>query len=151
MNLAALSDFLLVASAGSLGKASRDSGRSKATLSRHVRQLEESLGVRLVERGRLAAEFAARYPQVHVDFIASDRYVDLIEEGFDVAVRVNPRPDSELVGRCFARDQMRCGARRGRRCALASLADPRRCRQWQRGELGRLPRARAAGRAVGAA
>src|SRR5699024_3147815 len=54
MRLSALADFHLVATAGSLGRASRESGRPKATLSRHIRQLEESLGVRLVERGRHA-------------------------------------------------------------------------------------------------
>lgn len=51
MNLNALDDFALVASHGGLGKASRASGRSKATLSRRISGLEEALGVRLVERG----------------------------------------------------------------------------------------------------
>jgi DNA-binding transcriptional LysR family regulator len=32
-------------------------------------------------------EFLARYPDVAVDLVMNDRYVDLIEEGFDVAVR----------------------------------------------------------------
>ncbi len=36
-----------------------------------------------------------------------DRAVDLVAEGYDVVVRLNPRPDSALVGRCFARDQPR--------------------------------------------
>jgi DNA-binding transcriptional LysR family regulator len=51
MNLNALEDFILVASYGGLGKASRASGRSKATLSRRISDLEEALGVRLLERG----------------------------------------------------------------------------------------------------
>lgn len=51
MDLQALSDFALVAAHGGFGKASRLSGRSKATLSRRVSELEESLGVRLIERG----------------------------------------------------------------------------------------------------
>jgi len=50
MDLNALSDFALVATNGGLGKASRASGRSKATLSRHIAELEEQLGVRLIER-----------------------------------------------------------------------------------------------------
>lgn len=51
MDLQALSDFNLVASHGGIGRASRVSGRSKATLSRKVAELEQSLGVRLIERG----------------------------------------------------------------------------------------------------
>jgi DNA-binding transcriptional LysR family regulator len=46
-----LSDFNLVAAHGGFGRASRASGRSKATLSRRVTELEQSLGVRLIERG----------------------------------------------------------------------------------------------------
>ena len=51
MDLTALTAFNLVASQGGFGKASRKSGLPKATLSRHVRALEGSLGVRLMERG----------------------------------------------------------------------------------------------------
>jgi len=51
MDLAALSDFNLVAAHGGFGRASRASGRAKATLSRRVAELEQSLGVRLLERG----------------------------------------------------------------------------------------------------
>src|SRR5216117_2139310 len=50
MDLNALTDFGLVATNGGLGKASRASGRSKATLSRRIADLEEQLGVRLIER-----------------------------------------------------------------------------------------------------
>lgn len=51
MDLQALSDFNLVAAHGGFGRASRASGRSKPTLSRRVAELEQSLGVRLIERG----------------------------------------------------------------------------------------------------
>ncbi|MBB6254551.1 LysR family transcriptional regulator [Nitrospirillum iridis] len=51
MDLQALSDFDLVAAHGGFGRAARVSGRSKATLSRRVAELEQSLGVRLIERG----------------------------------------------------------------------------------------------------
>lgn len=51
MDLQALSDFNLVAAHGGFGRASRVSGRSKATLSRRVAELEQSLGVRLINRG----------------------------------------------------------------------------------------------------
>jgi DNA-binding transcriptional LysR family regulator len=50
MNLEALSDFNLVASFGGFAAASRATNRPKATLSRHVQELEQSIGVRLIER-----------------------------------------------------------------------------------------------------
>ncbi|WP_434706356.1 LysR family transcriptional regulator [Pseudomonas sp. Z1-12] len=162
MNLNALIDFTLVAINEGLGKASRASGISKATLSRRIADLEEQLGVRLIERsarglklteagalllaraegplaevaeamaaakegvstprgrlrvaapvlfsqlamGRIGAEFCAAYPDVTIEAIAEDRVVDLVEEQFDVAIRINPSPDSDLVGRCFAKDRL---------------------------------------------
>jgi len=51
MDLHALADFNLVATHGGFGRASRHAGRSKATLSRKVSELEASLGVRLIDRG----------------------------------------------------------------------------------------------------
>ena len=51
MDLETLADFVLVATHGGLGKAARNTGRSKATLSRKVSDLEDALQVRLVERG----------------------------------------------------------------------------------------------------
>ena len=51
MDLNALADFAMVAIHGGFGRASRASVRSKATLSRRVADLEEQLGVRLIERG----------------------------------------------------------------------------------------------------
>jgi len=162
VDLNALADFSLVAAHGGLGKASRASGRSKATLSRRIADLEEQLGARLIERsarglqlteagellmartegpmhdvreamtaagegpstprgrlrvaspvlfaqlalGRICAEFCAAYPEVTVEVAAEDRMVDLIEERFDVAIRINPSPDTSLVGRCFAKDRL---------------------------------------------
>ena len=50
MDTTALADFNLVAAHGGFGLAARASGRAKTTLSRHVRALEESLGLRLIER-----------------------------------------------------------------------------------------------------
>jgi DNA-binding transcriptional LysR family regulator len=162
MDLNALADFALVATHGGLGKASRASGRSKATLSRRIAELEEQLGVRLIERGArglklteagellmartegpmhevadamtaareglatprgrlrvaspvlfsqlamggISAEFSAAYPEVSVEAVAEDRLVDLVEEQFDACIRINPSPDSSLVGRCFAKDRL---------------------------------------------
>jgi DNA-binding transcriptional LysR family regulator len=56
MDLNALVDFNLVATHGGFGRASRAGRRSKATLSRRVADLEEQLGVRLVERSSKGLE-----------------------------------------------------------------------------------------------
>ena len=69
MDLQALSDFNLVAAHGGFGRASRVSGRSKATLSRRVAELEQKFGVRLIERGsqslRLTEEGQALHERTH--------------------------------------------------------------------------------------
>lgn len=51
MDLTSLADFNAVALHGGFGPASRALDRPKATLSRRVAELEEQLGVRLIERG----------------------------------------------------------------------------------------------------
>lgn len=56
--------------------------------------------------GRLAAGFTMAYPEVQLDVTMEDRAVDLVVEGYDVVVRLNPKPDSALVGRCFVRDRL---------------------------------------------
>jgi LysR family transcriptional regulator, regulator for bpeEF and oprC len=48
---------------------------------------------------RLLPEFLVRYPEVTLEASATDRIVDLVEEGFDVAVRLGQPPDSRLVAR----------------------------------------------------
>ncbi len=162
MDLLAIADFNLVAAHGGVGRASRASGRPKATLSRRVTELEDSLGVRLFERGardlrlteegralhertttllteitqvtediasgterprgrlrisvpslfshlamgRIAAGFASAFPDVRLEVTVEDRPVDLIEEGYDLVIRVNPSPDEVLVGKRFLRDEV---------------------------------------------
>ena len=162
MDLHALADFNLVARHGGFGRAARESGRPKATLSRRVVELEAALGLRLLERGaravklteegralhertgallteideaaaaiasggeqprgrlrisapllfsqtamgRLAADFALRYPAVRLEVTTEDRSVDMVEEGYDLVIRVNPAPDASLVGRVLLRDRL---------------------------------------------
>jgi DNA-binding transcriptional LysR family regulator len=45
------------------------------------------------------AELARRHPMLHVHASYSDRFVDLVAEGFDAAVRMGFLPDSSLVAR----------------------------------------------------
>jgi DNA-binding transcriptional LysR family regulator len=162
MDLEALVDFNAVASHGGFSHASRATGRPKATLSRRVRQLEDSLGVHLIERGartlrltddgaalheqtsalldriddikealigevglphgrlrinapvlfaqrglgRLAARYAAAYPDVQLEITADDRFIDPLADGYDLVLRANPKATTELAGRCFLRDEL---------------------------------------------
>ena len=56
--------------------------------------------------GRLAAQFAMKFPDVQLEVTTEDRAVDMVEEGYDLAIRVNPKPDDAMVGRVFLRDRM---------------------------------------------
>ncbi|MET0274456.1 MAG: LysR substrate-binding domain-containing protein [Phenylobacterium sp.] len=47
-------------------------------------------------------DFAAAYPEVSLDVSSTDRMVNLVEEGFDVAVRIGQLSDSSLVARKLA-------------------------------------------------
>ncbi|HEX7969963.1 MAG TPA: LysR family transcriptional regulator, partial [Stellaceae bacterium] len=47
----------------------------------------------------LIAEYVAMYPEVSFDLIMTDHMVDLVEEGFDLALRAGPLPDSTLMTR----------------------------------------------------
>ena len=49
--------------------------------------------------GKLAAEFARRHPDVRLEVTTEDRAVDMVEEGYDLVIRVNPEMDETLVGR----------------------------------------------------
>src|SRR3954468_21618319 len=56
--------------------------------------------------GKLAAGFALKYPEVRLEVTTEDRSVDMVEEGYDLVIRVNPDPDENLVGRIFLRDRL---------------------------------------------
>ena len=57
-----------------------------------------------IAMGRLAAEFAMKFPDIRLEVTTEDRAVDMVEEGYDLVIRVNPDPDETLVGRAFLRD-----------------------------------------------
>jgi DNA-binding transcriptional LysR family regulator len=45
------------------------------------------------------AEFTTLYPEVSLNVTMSDRMVDIVEEGFDLAIRLLPVPESSLIVR----------------------------------------------------
>lgn len=54
--------------------------------------------------GRIAADYALAYPQVQLEVITEDRFVHPVEDDFDLIIRANPDPSTDLSGRCFLRD-----------------------------------------------
>lgn len=56
--------------------------------------------------GTLSARFALRYPEVRLEITTEDRAVDMVEEGYDLVIRVNPDPDERLIGRVLLRDRL---------------------------------------------
>jgi DNA-binding transcriptional LysR family regulator len=64
-----------------------------------------SLGARLI--GPLLPAFLERHPDVRVDLQLTSRHVDLVEEGFDLAVRIAPPPSSTLWRRRLASNPIR--------------------------------------------
>lgn len=50
--------------------------------------------------------FLARFPRVRIDLIISDRYVDLVQEGVDVAVRLGALDDSTHRVRTLGRESL---------------------------------------------
>ena len=47
-------------------------------------------------------DFAARYPELAIDMRMTDHFVDVIEEGYDLAIRVAKLADSSLIARKLA-------------------------------------------------
>jgi DNA-binding transcriptional LysR family regulator len=157
-DLARIRAFVQVFDAGGFSAAARQHGRSKALLSKYVTDLEDYLGVRLMNRTtrklslteageayyresssllqqlddldatiadqtteprgllRVSAprnfgestlapalfEYLCRFPKVQLDLRLEDRYVDLIDEGIDVALRISTLADSSLIARKIA-------------------------------------------------
>ncbi len=93
MDLAALADLNLVARHGGFGRASRASGRSKATLSRRVLDPERELGVRRLDLGRRALRLTEEGRRLYARTDGS--LAEIAEAG--VEVRDEPSRFRELL------------------------------------------------------
>jgi DNA-binding transcriptional LysR family regulator len=150
--------FIEVVEAEGFSAAARKIGRSKALLSKYVRELEDELGALLLNRttrqfsmteaghtyykraseiireidsladtvrdssgdvrgriklsaprtfadapiGQSLIDFAREYPDIVLDIQLDDRFVDLVEEGFDLAIRITRLESSSLIARKLA-------------------------------------------------
>lgn len=62
-----------------------------------------ALSVRHIKPG--ICEFLKKYPEISISLSLTDRIVDLIDEGFDVAIRTGSLQDSQLIAKRLAPDQ----------------------------------------------
>jgi len=153
-----MQSFVAVVDAGSFVRAADALESSKAAVSRHVAELEERLGVRLLQRttrrlsltgegqafyarckdilaaieeaegeassrafdasgllrvnapvsfgilhlAPLWGAFASAHPKVSLEVSLADRLVDLVEEGYDLAIRISRLDNSSLISRKLA-------------------------------------------------
>jgi DNA-binding transcriptional LysR family regulator len=72
------------------------------TAPRGVLHLAAPVSFGITQLGPALADYLARYPEVVVDVRLDDRLVDLVEEGFDLALRVGALKDSSLIARRLA-------------------------------------------------
>src|SRR5262249_44709019 len=76
----------------------------------------------------ILAEFSQKYPEIHVELSLNSRIVNLVEEGFDLAIRAGRTHDASLVARRIGSANLGIYAsrgyleRRGRPKALSDLA-----------------------------
>ena len=68
-------------------------------------RLSVPLSFGLARLGPSITRFSAKHPGVHCDLQFSDRKVDLIAEGFDLALRIGDLPDSPLMARKLTTSQ----------------------------------------------
>jgi len=52
--------------------------------------------------GKLLAKYQQKYPKVMIDIRLNDRQIDLVEEGYDLALRIATLKDSSLIARRLA-------------------------------------------------
>lgn len=63
--------------------------------------LRVTMPLNFAHLGLAVSTFLERYPEVQLELVCADRVVDLISEGYDVAVRVGNLADSGLIARAL--------------------------------------------------
>ena len=83
---------------GDVNEAEQIAGQM-TTLPRGVLRVTIPLSYGQHRLGSIIGAYTQAYPQVQLDIALSDRKVDLVEEGFDVAIRIGALPQSDLIAR----------------------------------------------------
>ena len=71
-------------------------------LPRGILRISAPVSFALKHMAKLVTDFQSRYPSVTVDLQLSDRKVDIVEEGFDVALRIGQLESSSLIAKKIA-------------------------------------------------
>ena len=67
-----------------------------------VLRISAPVSFALKHMAKLITDFQARYPSVTVDLQLNDRKVDIVEEGFDIALRIGQLESSSLIAKKIA-------------------------------------------------
>lgn len=81
------------------GAALEDEAAEQSDVARGLVRISAPLSFGTAYVGATLPAFLRRYPDVTLDFALSDRRVDLIAEGFDLALRIAALEDSSLLAR----------------------------------------------------
>jgi DNA-binding transcriptional LysR family regulator len=73
---------------------------------RGVLKVNAPLSFALSQLGPILPAFLADHREVRIDLTLNDRIVDLVDEGYDLAIRVGQLADSSLIARKLARCRM---------------------------------------------
>lgn len=95
--------------------ATRPRGRLRISTTAEIARLAISEAVAL---------YVARYPEVEVELDVSPRRVDLVADGFDVAIRVGEQPDSSLITRRIGTMRLGVFASPGLLAGRPPIAEP---------------------------
>lgn len=97
---------------------------SRASEARGVLKINAPVSFGILHLANLWREFAAHHPRVKLDITLSDRVVDLVEEGYDLAIRIATLPSSTLISRQLASTRMVLCAAPAYLQAAGTPADP---------------------------
>ncbi|MDD1450179.1 LysR family transcriptional regulator [Sphingomonas sp. H160509] len=81
------------------GEAVEDEAGEQSTVPRGRVRISAPLSFGIAYLGAVLPAFLQAYPEITVDFALSDRKVDLVSEGFDLALRIASLNDSSLLSR----------------------------------------------------
>jgi len=127
---------------------------STRAVPRGLLRVNASLGFGRTTIAPLVSTFAQRYPQVEVQLDVTDRPVDLVASGIDLAIRFGDLPDQRLVARrIMSNRRLLCASpryleRHGTPASLADLASHRCIVHRQNDEAHGVWRLEHEGRAV---